>query len=165
MSIHAWEAICFTILALLILKPIKSFISDFINKHSSSVKKDLDDSTKIRLDAEESSEYYIQKQKEFATIIEEINENSEYTINKIRNDAEKELQKKIEKKKLLQEQVISIKKEQNLRNIHLDITKKSFEIVKKYLENNESNDNAKDNLDQALEKVKKESTERVKNEE
>ncbi len=141
------------------------FIADFINKYSSSVKKNLDDSTKIRLDAEESSEYYTQKQKEFATIIEEINENSEYSINKIRNDAEKELQKKIEKKKLLQEQVISIKKEKNLRNIQLDITKKSFEIVKKYLEDNESNDNAKENLDQALEQVKKESTEKVKNEE
>jgi|GEM_PF-1852831 F0F1-type ATP synthase membrane subunit b/b' len=164
MTIHAWEAICFTILILLILKPVKSFISNITNKHSSSVKKNLDDSTKIRIEAEESSEYYTQKQKEFSAIITEINENSEYSINKIHQDAEKDLQKKIEKKRLLHEQTIAIKKEKNIRNIHLDITRQSFEIVQKYLEEHGANDNSQENLNKILNKINTVSKETVENE-
>lgn len=163
MSIHAWEAVCFFILVLLIAKPVKRLISDFLDNYSNSVKKNLDDSTKIRLEAEESAEYYSQKQKEFAKIIEEINENSEYSINKIHQDAEKELEKKIEKKKLLHEQSISIKKAKYLRDIQLAITKKSFEIVKKYLEEHKDQE-IKENLDQTLEQIKTESIKIVKHE-
>lgn len=159
MSIHAWEAICFTILILLIMKPTKAFISNFIDNYSSSVKKDLDDSTKVRVEAEESAEYYSQKQKEFAKIIDEINDSSDYNIKKLEHDSKKELENKIEKKKLVHEQAVSIKKEEFLRDIQLEITKKSFEIVRKYLQDTGANDNIEDALDDTLEQIKTESTE------
>jgi F-type H+-transporting ATPase subunit b len=154
MTTHAWEFICFLIFVALVFKPIKNFLSSYISDYSLSIQRNLDDSKKIKTEALENVEYYSQKHLEFKTIVKEIQENTKYSIKKLRDNAEKEINQKINLKTQIHESNLLIQKTEHLSKLKQHISSTSLSIVKKYLKDNSQNLYSKDSLQETLESTK-----------
>ncbi|MCH9753449.1 MAG: hypothetical protein K0T99_00940 [Alphaproteobacteria bacterium] len=151
MTVHFWEFICFLIFVALIFRPTKNFILSYLNNYSYSIEKNLSGSRKIKEEALENVEHYSQKHEEFKNIVKDIKSNTEYSIKKLKEDAEKEITEKISLKNAMHETNLEIQKAEHISKIKSQISSQALSIVRQYLKDHSSEISTKNLLKETLE--------------
>ena len=154
MSIHSWEAICFIIFAALIFKPTRNFLIDTLNKYSNTVKKDIDDSTNIKTEAQENLKIYIKKHEELSNLLKEIQTNTEFSIKKLKEDSNKDIEDRINNKMRIHQEMIAVHQKEQILKLKLQTVSKALWISKQYIIDNTKLISSKNELQETLEVAK-----------
>ena len=87
-----WVAISFVLFLILVFKPLMNSLSQGLEKKISELKKNLDESKTLKLEAQRLHNEQLTKQKENELIIKRIDEETKREIDNIKNQFSKEIE-------------------------------------------------------------------------
>ncbi len=133
MTIHSWEMLCFVLLLVLIFKPVKKLINAYLDEHSDNIYKTLKEAEHIRLDASESIEFYKQQHKKFSMQADAITKTTDENISQLTALHLQQLDLKIQTKKLLYDEKISIYNAQESKKLESALAAKALMITQMHI--------------------------------
>ena len=115
-----WVAISFILFVILTIKPILSQLSQSLDKKIDDLKKNIDESTELKKQAEALYKKHLEKQKDNELLIKRIQDETKKEINKIQNQVKKDIEQ-LMLRKINNFNLISTQMENKLKNELKDI--------------------------------------------
>ena len=125
-----WVSLSFIIFVCITLKPILTQISGNLEKKIDDLKKNIEESKQLKLEAEKLYEGQLEKQKDNSNLIKRIKEDTNKEIKRIKSQIEKDVEQTM-LRRINNYNLISSQMENNLKN---DMKKLIMEKAIKYTE-------------------------------
>ena len=125
-----WVSLSFIIFVCITLKPILAQLSDSLEKKIDDLKKNIEESKQLKLEAEKLYNDQLEKQKDNINLIKRIKEDTNKEIKKIKSQIERDLEQSM-LRRINNYNLISSQMENNLKN---DMKKHIMEKAIKYTE-------------------------------
>lgn len=148
-----WVGISFLIFILLIFRPIKKQVLDNLDKKIIELKSDLEESKKLKNDAELLYEEHERKQEENIKKIENLKLSTKKEIESIKNRIQKDIESSIKRKKENFEQMTSQMELKMIDQLKSEILKKTIVFTETRIKRNLGNKHNKKLIDESLQKL------------
>ena len=125
-----WVSLSFIIFVCITLKPMLAQISNSLEKKIDDLKKNIEESKQLKLEAEKLYKDQLEKQKDNINLIKRIKEDTNKEIKKIKSQIERDLEQSM-LRRINNYNLISSQMENNLKN---DMKKHIMEKAIKYTE-------------------------------
>ena len=125
-----WVSFSFIIFVCITLKPMLAQLSDSLEKKIDDLKKNIEESKQLKLEAEKSYKDQLEKQKDNSNLIKRIKEDTNKEIKRIKSQIEKDVEQTM-LRRINNYNLISSQMENNLKN---DMKKLIMEKAIKYTE-------------------------------
>ena len=125
-----WVSLSFIIFVCIALKPILTQISGSLEKKIDDLKKNIEESKQLKLEAEKLYKDQLEKQKDNSNLIKRIKEDTNKEIKRIKYQVERDIEQTM-LRRINNYNLISSQMENNLKN---DMKKRIMEKVIKYTE-------------------------------
>ena len=125
-----WVSLSFIIFVCITLKPMLAQLSDSLEKKIDDLKKNIEESKQLKLEAEKLYNDQLEKQKDNINLIKRIKEDTNKEIKKIKSQIERDLEQSM-LRRINNYNLISSQMENNLKN---DMKKHIMEKAIKYTE-------------------------------
>ena len=125
-----WVSLSFIIFVCIALKPILTQISGSLEKKIDDLKKNIEESKQLKLEAEKLYKDQLEKQKDNSNLIKRIKEDTNKEIKRIKYQLERDIEQTM-LRRINNYNLISSQMENNLKN---DMKKRIMEKVIKYTE-------------------------------
>ena len=125
-----WVSLSFIIFVCITLKPILTQISGSLEKKIDELKKNIEESKQLKLEAEKLYKNQLEKQKDNSNLIKRIKEDTNKEIKRIKSQIEKDIEQSM-LRRINNYNLISSQMENNLKN---DMKKQIMEKAIKYTE-------------------------------
>ena len=125
-----WVSLSFIIFVCIALKPILTQISGSLEKKIDDLKKNIEESKQLKLEAEKLYKDQLEKQKDNSNLIKRIKEDTNKEIKRIKYQVERDIEQTM-LRRINNYNLISSQMENNLKN---DMKKHIMEKVVKYTE-------------------------------
>ena len=125
-----WVSLSFIIFVCITLKPVLTNISDSLEKKIDDLKKNIEESKQLKLEAEKLYKNQLEKQKDNSNLIKRIKEDTNKEIKRIKYQVERDIEQTM-LRRINNYNLISSQMENNLKN---DMKKHIMEKVIKYTE-------------------------------
>ena len=125
-----WVSLSFIIFVCITLKPMLAQISNSLEKKIDDLKKNIEESKQLKLEAEKSYKDQLEKQKDNSNLIKRIKEDTNKEIKRIKSQIEKDVEQTM-LRRINNYNLISSQMENNLKN---DMKKQIMEKAIKYTE-------------------------------
>ncbi len=125
-----WVSLSFIIFVCITLKPMLAQLSDSLEKKIDDLKKNIEESKQLKLEAEKLYEGQLEKQKDNSNLIKRIKEDTNKEIKRIKSQIEKDVEQTM-LRRINNYNLISSQMENNLKN---DMKKLIMEKAIKYTE-------------------------------
>ena len=125
-----WVSLSFIIFVCITLKPVLTNISDSLEKKIDDLKRNIEESKQLKLEAEKLYKNQLEKQKDNSNLIKRIKEDTNKEIKRIKYQVERDIEQTM-LRRINNYNLISSQMENNLKN---DMKKHIMEKVIKYTE-------------------------------
>ena len=125
-----WVSLSFIIFVCITLKPMLAQLSDGLEKKINDLKKNIEESKQLKLEAENFYKDQLKKQEDNTNLIKRIKEDTNKEIKRIKSQIEKDIEQSM-LRRINNYNLISSQMENNLKN---DMKKHIMEKVIKYTE-------------------------------
>ena len=125
-----WVSLSFIIFVCITLKPLLTQLSDSLEKKIDDLKKNIEESKQLQLEAEKLYKDQLEKQKNSSSLIKRIKEDTNKEIKRIESQIERDIERNI-LRRINNYNLISSQMENNLKN---DMKKHIMEKAIKYTE-------------------------------
>ena len=125
-----WVSLSFIIFVCITLKPMLAQLSDSLEKKIDDLKKNIEESKQLKLEAEKLYEGQLEKQRDNSNLIKRIKEDTNKEIKRIKSQIEKDVEQTM-LRRINNYNLISSQMENNLKN---DMKKQIMEKAIKYTE-------------------------------
>ena len=125
-----WVSLSFIIFVFITFKPILTQLSDSLDKKINDLKKNIDESKKLKIEAEKLYKEQLEKQKDNHNLIRRIKEDTNKEIKKIKAQIEQDIEQSM-LRRINNYNLVSSQMENNLKN---EMKKHIMEKVVKYTE-------------------------------
>ncbi len=125
-----WVSLSFIIFVCITLKPMLTQLSDSLEKKIDDLKKNIEESKQLKLEAEKLYNDQLEKQIDNSNLIKKIKEDTNKEIKKIKSQIERDIEQSM-LRRINNYNLISSQMENNLKN---DMKKNIMEKVIKYTE-------------------------------
>ena len=125
-----WVSLSFIIFVCITIKPMLAQLSDSLEKKIDDLKKNIEESKQLKLEAEKLYNDQLEKQKDNINLIKRIKEDTNKEIKKIKSQIERDLEQSM-LRRINNYNLISSQMENNLKN---DMKKHIMEKAIKYTE-------------------------------
>ena len=125
-----WVSLSFIIFVCITLKPMLAQLSESLEKKIDDLKKNIEESKQLKLEAEKSYKDQLEKQKDNINLIKRIKEDTNKEIKRIKSQIEKDVEQTM-LRRINNYNLISSQMENNLKN---DMKKLIMEKAIKYTE-------------------------------
>ena len=125
-----WVSLSFVIFVCITLKPILAQLSDGLEKKIDDLKKNIEESKQLKLEAEKLYKDQLKKQEDNINLIKRIKEDTNKEIKRIKSQIEKDIEQSM-LRRINNYNLISSQMENNLKN---DMKKQIMEKAIKYTE-------------------------------
>ena len=125
-----WVSLSFIIFVFITFKPILTQLSDSLDKKINDLKKNIDESKKLKIEAEKLYKEQLEKQKDNQNLIKRIKEDTNKEIIRMKSQIEQDIEQSM-LRKIYNYNLVSSQLENNLRN---EMKKNIMEKVIKYTE-------------------------------
>ena len=125
-----WVSLSFIIFVFITFKPILTQLSDSLDKKINDLKKNIDESKKLKIEAEKFYKEQLEKQKDNQNLIKRIKEDTNKEIIRMKSQIEQDIEQSM-LRKIYNYNLVSSQMENNLKN---EMKKHIMEKVIKYTE-------------------------------
>ena len=125
-----WVSLSFIIFVFITFKPILTQLSDSLDKKINDLKKNIDESKKLKIEAEKLYKEQLEKQKDNQNLIKRIKEDTNKEIIRMKSQIEQDIEQSM-LRKIYNYNLVSSQMENNLKN---EMKKHIIEKVIKYTE-------------------------------
>ncbi len=125
-----WVSLSFIIFVFITFKPILTQLSDSLDKKINDLKKNIDESKKLKIEAEKLYKEQLEKQKDNQNLIKRIKEDTNKEIIRMKSQIEQDIEQSM-LRKIYNYNLVSSQMENNLKN---EMKKHIMEKVVKYTE-------------------------------
>ncbi len=125
-----WVSLSFIIFVFITFKPILTQLSDSLDKKINDLKKNIDESKKLKIEAEKLYKEQLEKQKDNQNLIKRIKEDTNKEIIRMKSQIEQDIEQTM-LRKIYNYNLVSSQMENNLKN---EMKKHIMEKVVKYTE-------------------------------
>jgi F-type H+-transporting ATPase subunit b len=158
---HFWLAVSFVILVILVYKPVKSNLLDYLDNRSIQIRNRLEELDVMRQEAANNLKLYQQKQKMIEQEINEILNNAENEIKKMHENADKEISAYINRRVSQVMEKISSTEQEVVNNLRQKAINEVVKVVEykirqdnnKNASNNNVMQNSLDNIEHLFNKI------------
>jgi F-type H+-transporting ATPase subunit b len=148
-----WVGISFLIFILLIFRPMKKQVLDSLDKRIIELKSDLEESKKLKNEAESLFEEHIRKQVENTKKIENLKLSTKKEIEIIKDRTQKDIESTIIRKKENFEQMTSQMELKMIDQLKSEILKKTIMFTETRIKKKLGNKHNKKLIDESLQKL------------
>ena len=125
-----WVSLSFIIFVFITFKPILTQLSDSLDRKINDLKKNIDESKKLKIEAEKLYKEQLEKQKDNQNLIKRIKEDTNKEIIRMKSQIEQDIEQSM-LRKIYNYNLVSSQMENNLKN---EMKKHIMEKVIKYTE-------------------------------
>lgn len=151
---HFWELVSFTIFVLLLIKPLKNAISQYLKDYSNSIRTKFEEAKTLRIEAEAFLADYKQAHIKFTAKSEQIIKNTDENIAILSKQASEKLEEQLETKKRLHKEKLVISQKDKLMELKTDAIYRALKIVKLYLQDHASDNISASDISETLSMIK-----------
>ena len=150
-----WVGLSFILFVLLVIKPLTSMFSQNIDSQINSLKKEIDEAKKLKLEAEDMLNEYKVKEEKKTQYIDELKKQTKKEANQIEERIKKDIVLAINRKEANYELIIK-QMESNLKEkLQSEIMAKTLKFTQSRIEKNISRKHNDDFIDESLKKLPK----------
>ena len=150
-----WVGISFILFVLLVLRPLTSIFSKNIDLRISTLKKEIDEAKRLKIEAENMLNEHKEKEKKNTQYIEELKSQTKKETKDIEEKIKKEIELAITRKEANYELIVR-QMESNLKEkLQNEIMTKTLKFTQSRIEKNISQKHNDDFIDESLKKLPK----------
>ena len=150
-----WVGISFILFVLLVIRPLTSMFSENIDVRISTLKKEIDEAKKLKIEAENLLNEYKEKEKRNTQYIEELKKQTKKEAKDIEERIKKDIELAITRKEANYELIVK-QMESNLKEkLQNEIMTKTLKFTQSRIEKNISEKHNNDFIDESLKKLPK----------
>ena len=150
-----WVGISFILFVLLVIRPLTSMFSKNIDIRISTLKKEIDEAKKLKIEAEDLLNEYKEKEKRNTQYIEELKKQTKKEAKDIEARIKKDIELAITRKEANYELIVK-QMESNLKEkLQNEIMTKTLKFTQSRIEKNISEKHNNDFIDESLKKLPK----------
>ena len=150
-----WVGISFILFVLLVLRPLTSIFSKNIDLRISTLKKEIDEAKRLKIEAENMLNEHKEKEKKNTQYIEELKSQTKKETKDIEEKIKKEIELAITRKEANYELIVR-QMESNLKEkLQNEIMTKTLKFTQSRIEKNISEKHNDDFIDESLKKLPK----------
>ena len=150
-----WVGLSFILFVLLVTKPLTSMFSKNIDAQINSLKKEIDEAKRLKIEAENLLDEHKSKEKKNTMYIDELKKQTRKEVTEIEERIKKEIKLAINRKEANYELIIK-QMESNLKsNLQKEIMVKTLKFTQSRIEKNISEKHNDNFIDESLKKLPK----------
>jgi F-type H+-transporting ATPase subunit b len=150
-----WVGLSFILFVLLVTKPLTSMFSKNIDAQINSLKKEIDEAKRLKIEAENLLDEHKSKEKKNTMYIDELKKQTRKEVTEIEERIKKEIKLAISRKEANYELIIK-QMESNLKeNLQKEIMGKTLKFTQSRIEKNISEKHNDNFIDESLKKLPK----------
>ena len=150
-----WVGISFILFVVMVIRPLTSMFSKNIDIRISTLKKEIDEAKKLKIEAENLLNEYKEKEKRNTQYIEELKKQTKKEAKDIEERIKKEIELAITRKEANYELIVK-QMESNLKEkLQNEIMTKTLKFTQSRIEKNISEKHNNDFIDESLKKLPK----------
>ena len=150
-----WVGISFILFVVMVIRPLTSMFSKNIDIRISTLKKEIDEAKKLKIEAENLLDEYKEKEKRNTQYIEELKKQTKKEAKDIEERIKKEIELAITRKEANYELIVK-QMESNLKEkLQNEIMTKTLKFTQSRIEKNISEKHNDDFIDESLKKLPK----------
>jgi F-type H+-transporting ATPase subunit b len=150
-----WVGLSFILFVLLVTKPLTSMFSKNIDAQINSLKKEIDEAKRLKIEAENLLDEHKSKEKKNTMYIDELKKQTRKEVTEIEERIKKEIKLAINRKEANYELIIK-QMESNLKeNLQKEIMGKTLKFTQSRIEKNISEKHNDNFIDESLKKLPK----------
>ena len=150
-----WVGISFILFVVMVIRPLTSMFSKNIDIRISTLKKEIDEAKKLKIEAENLLDEYKEKEKRNTQYIEELKKQTKKEAKDIEERIKKDIELAIARKKANYELIVK-QMESNLKEkLQNEIMTKTLKFTQSRIEKNISEKHNNDFIDESLKKLPK----------
>ena len=150
-----WVGISFILFVLLVIRPLSSMFSKNIDVRISTLKKEIDEAKKLKIEAEDLLNEHKEKEKKNIQYIEELKKQTQKEAKDIEERIKQEIELAITRKEANYELIVK-QMESNLKEkLQNEIMTKTLKFTQSRIEKNISEKHNNDFIDESLKKLPK----------
>ena len=150
-----WVGLSFILFVLLVIKPLTSMFSQNIDAQINSLKKEIDEAKRLKIEAENLLDEHKSKEKKNTMYIDELKKQTRKEVTEIEERIKKEIKLAINRKEANYELIIK-QMESNLKeNLQKEIMVKTLKFTQSRIEKNISEKHNDNFIDESLKKLPK----------
>ena len=150
-----WVGLSFVLFVLLVIKPLTSMFSQNIDAQIDSLKKEINEAKKFKIEAENLLEEHKDKEKKNTMYIDELKKQTRKEATEIEERIRKEIKLAIDRKEANYELIIKQMESNLKRNLQKEIMVKTLKFTQSRIEKNISEKHNDNFIDESLKKLPK----------
>ena len=150
-----WVGLSFVLFVLLVIKPLTSMFSQNIDAQIDSLKKEINEAKKLKIEAENLLDEHKAKEKKNTMYIDELKKQARKEATEIEERIKKEIKLAINRKEANYELIIKQMESNLKRNLQKEIMVKTLKFTQSRIEKNISEKHNDNFIDESLKKLPK----------
>jgi F-type H+-transporting ATPase subunit b len=150
-----WVGLSFVLFVLLVIKPLTSMFSQNIDAQIDSLKKEINEAKKLKIEAENLLDEHKAKEKKNTMYIDELKKQTRKEATEIEERVKKEIKLAINRKEANYELIIKQMESNLKRNLQKEIMVKTLKFTQSRIEKNISEKHNDNFIDESLKKLPK----------
>ena len=150
-----WVGLSFVLFVLLVIKPLTSMFSQNIDAQIDSLKKEINEAKKLKIEAENLLNEHKAKEKKNTMYIDELKKQTRKEATEIEERVKKEIKLAINRKEANYELIIKQMESNLKRNLQKEIMVKTLKFTQSRIEKNISEKHNDNFIDESLKKLPK----------
>ena len=150
-----WVGLSFVLFLLLVIKPLTSMFSQNIDAQIDSLKKEINEAKKLKIEAENLLDEHKAKEKKNTMYIDELKKQTRKEATEIEERIKKEIKLAINRKEANYELIIKQMESNLKRNLQKEIMVKTLKFTQSRIEKNISEKHNDNFIDESLKKLPK----------
>ena len=150
-----WVGLSFVLFVLLVIKPLTSMFSQNIDAQIDSLKKEINEAKKLKIEAENLLDEHKAKEKKNTMYIDELKKQTRKEATEIEERIKKEIKLAINRKEANYELIIKQMESNLKRNLQKEIMVKTLKFTQSRIEKNISEKHNDNFIDESLKKLPK----------
>lgn len=150
-----WVGLSFVLFVLLVIKPLTSMFSQNIDAQINSLKKEINEAKKLKIEAENLLDEHKAKEKKNTMYIDELKKQTRKEATEIEERIKKEIKLAINRKEANYELIIKQMEFNLKRNLQKEIMVKTLKFTQSRIEKNISEKHNDNFIDESLKKLPK----------
>ena len=150
-----WVGLSFVLFVLLVIKPLTSMFSQNIDAQIDSLKKEINEAKKLKIEAENLLDEHKSKEKKNTMYIDELKKQTRKEVTEIEERIKKEIKLAINRKEENYELIIKQMESNLKRNLQKEIMVKTLKFTQSRIEKNISEKHNDNFIDESLKKLPK----------
>jgi F-type H+-transporting ATPase subunit b len=150
-----WVGLSFILFVLLVIKPLTSMFSQNIDAQINSLKKEINEAKRLKIEAENLLDEHKAKEKKNTMYIDELKKQTRKEATEIEERVKKEIKLAINRKEANYELIIKQMESNLKRNLQKEIMVKTLKFTQSRIEKNISEKHNDNFIDESLKKLPK----------